>query len=59
VYTADQIITVVTVHAPARYAAAAVARTVISDALQHQVPAPSQHTGPARGRAAVPRMSAA
>jgi hypothetical protein len=58
-YTADQIIAVVTVHAPARYAAMAVARAVISDALRHQAPARSQHEGEARGRAAVPRTSAA
>jgi hypothetical protein len=40
-YVADQIISVVTVHAPGRYAAAAVARAVVSDALKHQVPASS------------------
>jgi hypothetical protein len=41
VYTADQIISVVTVHAPDRYAAVA----VVSDALQHQVLSPSQLAG--------------
>ena len=58
-YTAGQVITVVTVHAPGRYAAVAVARAVISDALQHQAPAPGQHAGQARGHAAVPRTPAA
>ena len=58
-YTADQIISVVTVHAPGRYAAVAVARAVVSDALKHQVPAPSQHAGEARRRAVAPRTSAA
>jgi hypothetical protein len=37
-YTADQVITVVTVQAPGRHAAEAVARAVIADALQHQPP---------------------
>ncbi len=54
-HTADQIISVITVHAPGRYAAVAVARAVISDALKHQVPAPGQHEGEARRRAAAPR----
>jgi len=58
-YTADQIISVVTVHAPGRYAAVAVARAVVSDALEHQVPAPSQDAGEARRGAAAPRRSAA
>ena len=58
-YTADQIISIVTVHAPGRYAAVAVARAVISDALKHQVHAPSQHEGKARRRAEAPRTSAA
>jgi hypothetical protein len=58
-YTADQIISVVTVHAPGRYAAVAVARAVVSDALEHQFPAPSQHAGGARRGAAAPRMPAA
>ena len=40
-HTADQIISIVTVHAPGRYAAVAVARAVISDALKHQVPHPA------------------
>jgi hypothetical protein len=58
-YTADQIISVVTVHAPGRYAAVAVARAVVSDALKHQAPAPSQHAGEARRDAATPQTSAA
>ena len=58
-YTADQIISVVTVHAPGRYPAVAVARAVISDALKHLVPAPSRQEGVARRRAATPRTSAA
>jgi hypothetical protein len=59
VHTAAQIVSVVTVDAPGRYAAVAVARAVVSDALQHQVPAPRQHAGDARRRAAAPRTSAA
>jgi hypothetical protein len=45
-HTADQIISVVTVHAPDPYAAAAIAHAVVSDALQHQPPV----TQPAGGR---------
>jgi hypothetical protein len=37
-HMADKIINVVTVHAPDRYAAVAVARAVVSDALKHPVP---------------------
>jgi hypothetical protein len=59
VSTASQVITVVTVHAPGRYTAVAIARAVISDALRHQPPAPGQHAGQARGRAALPRTPAA
>jgi hypothetical protein len=40
-YLADKIISVVTVTAPDQYAAAAVARTIISGALKHQAPSPS------------------
>jgi hypothetical protein len=58
-YTADQIISVVTVRAPGRYAAAAVARAVVSDALKSQDPAPGQHTGEARHGALVSRTRAA
>ena len=57
--TADQIISVVTVHAPSRYAAEAVARAVVSDALKHQGPTPSQHAGEARRGAAPAQTSAA
>jgi hypothetical protein len=38
-HTTDKIISIVTVHAPDRYAAEAVARAVVSDALGPQVPA--------------------
>jgi hypothetical protein len=58
-HTADQIISVVTVYAPARYAAVAVARAVVSDALKHHVPASGQHVGEAQPHAATPRTSAA
>lgn len=58
-YTADQIISVVTVHTPGRYAAVAVARAVVSDALKHQVTTPGRHAGEARRGAATPRTSAA
>ena len=58
-HTADQIISVVTVHAPGWYPAVAIARAVISDALKHLVPAPSRQEGEARGGAATPRTSAA
>lgn len=58
-HTADQIISVVTVHTPGRHAAVAVARAVVSDALERQVPASGQHAGEARRRAAVPRTPAA
>ena len=51
--SADQISSVITVHAPGRPAAVAVARTVVSDALTHQVTTPGQHAGEAhRGAAA-------
>src|SRR5215813_2152255 len=58
-YTADEIISVVTVHAPGRYAAVAVARAVVSDALKHLVTTPGQHAGEARRGAMTPRTSAA
>ena len=58
-YTADQIISVVTVHAPGRYAAAAVARAVVSDALKRQVPASSRDEGEASCCAVALRTSAA
>ena len=59
VHTAGQIISVVTVDAPSRSAAVAVARAVVSDALQHRVPAPGQGAGGARRGTAPPRTSAA
>jgi hypothetical protein len=58
-YTADQIISVVTVHAPGRYAAAAVARAVVSDALMNKVSARRRHVSEARRGAVAPRTSAA
>ena len=42
VHTADAIISVVTVTAPSQYAALAVARAVVSDALKPQAPSPAQ-----------------
>src|SRR5580700_1739532 len=42
VHTAGTIINVVTVTAPGRYAALAVARAVVSDALKAQAPSPTQ-----------------
>ena len=56
-HTADQIITVITVQAPGRYAAVAVARAVVSDALEH-LPAPGQDAGGACRGTAAPRPSA-
>jgi len=44
-HTADAIISVVTVTAPGRYAALAVARAVVSDALNQQAPSPRQSAG--------------
>ena len=41
-HLADKIISVVTVTAPHRYAAVAVARAVVSDALKRQALSPSQ-----------------
>ena len=58
-HTPDQIISVVIVYAPDRYAAVAVARAVVSDALRHQVPRRSQDAGEACRGAAIPRTSAA
>jgi hypothetical protein len=51
VHLADTIINVVTVTAPSRYAALAVARAVVSDALKLQAPSPIQlgSDGPCRG----------
>jgi hypothetical protein len=58
-HTADTIITVVTVHAPGRSAAVAIARAVVSAALEHQAPAPRQPTGADRRRPRAQRASAA
>jgi hypothetical protein len=58
-HTADQIISVVTVHAPGWYPAVAIARAVISDALKHLAPAPSRQEGEAGRPAAAPRPSVA
>jgi hypothetical protein len=44
VHLADKIISIVTVTAPDRYAAVAVARAVVSDALKHQALASGQST---------------
>jgi hypothetical protein len=58
-HTADAIISVVTVDAPGRYAAAAIAHAIVSDALKYQAPAPSQPTGDTGRRAGAQRASAA
>jgi hypothetical protein len=50
-HMADKVISVVTVHAPDRYAAVAIARAVVSDALGHQTPSPGQSAHDARRRA--------
>ena len=47
VHTADTIISVVTVQAPGWYAARAVARAVVSDALERQAPSSNQSDGDA------------
>jgi hypothetical protein len=59
VHTADTIISVVTVHAPGWYAARAVARAVVSDALELQASSSSQSGRDASRRAAAQRMSSA
>jgi hypothetical protein len=58
-HTAGTIISVVTVDAPGRYAAVAVARAIVSGALRQQAPAPSQQTIDDRRRAGAQRASAA
>lgn len=55
VHTADTIISVVTVHAPGWYAAQAVARAVVSDALEFQASSSSQSGRDASRRAAAQR----
>jgi hypothetical protein len=49
VHIADAIISVVTVHAPSRPAARAVARAVVSEALEFQASSSSQSAGDGRG----------
>jgi hypothetical protein len=51
VHTADTIIVIVTVDAPSWFAARAVARAVVSEALESQAPPPSQSDRDARRRA--------
>jgi hypothetical protein len=51
----DRIISIVTVYAPDRYAAVAVAHAVVSDALRHQEPS----AGAARPRVEAQRTSLA
>ena len=58
-HTADAIISVVTVDAPGRCAAAAVARAIVSDTLKPQAPAPSQPASGTGRRAGAQRASAA
>jgi hypothetical protein len=53
VNTADTIIVVVTVDAPGWYAARAVARAIVSDALDSQASSSSRSGGDARRRAAA------
>ena len=59
VHTADTIISVVTVQAPGWYAARAVARAVVSDALEFQASSSSQSDGGARRPAVSQRLSSA
>jgi hypothetical protein len=56
-HTADTIISVVTLDAPGRYAAGAVARAIVSGALKHQAPAPSQPASDTGRRAGAQRAS--
>ena len=58
-HIADRIIGIVTVYAPDRYAAMAVARAVASDALRHQAASGDLSVGDARVRAEVQQASAA
>jgi len=55
VHTDDTIISVVTVHAPGWYAARAVARAVVSDALESRACSASQSGHDARRRVAAQR----
>jgi hypothetical protein len=58
-HTSDRIISIVTVYAPDQYAAEAVARAVVSDALKRQAAAAGPPAGDARLRAETRRTSAA
>ena len=55
----DRIISIVTVHAPNRYAAVAVARAVVSDALRDRARSAGQSAGDARAEAETLPPSAA
>ena len=55
----DRIISIVTVHAPDRYAAVTVARAVVSDALRHRAGSAGQSAGDARAGAQTPPPTAA
>jgi len=59
VHTEDAIISVVTVDAPGWYAARAVARAVVSEALDSQAASSSRPDGDARRRSAAQRLSSA
>ena len=58
-HISDRIISIVTVHAPDRYTAEAVARAVVSDALKRQAASAGRPAGDARLRAETQRTSAA
>jgi hypothetical protein len=58
-HTNDRIISIVTVHAPDPYAAEAVARAVVSDALKRQGVSADPLAGAARLQAETQRTSAA
>jgi len=57
-HTSDRIISIVTVQAPDRYAADAIARAVVSDALKRQAASAGPSAGCARLRAETQRTSA-
>jgi len=59
VHTADTIISVVTVHAPGWYAARAVARAVVSDALESRASSSSRSGHDARRRVPAQRTPSA
>jgi hypothetical protein len=58
-HTSDSIISIVTVHAPDRYAAEAVARAVVAEALRRQALSGDPLAGDARLQAETQRTSAA